>query len=201
MTRMEKLDSLSEESTGMAYSYRPSLLGASWEFQLGDDTLVWQAGRRGGRIAYRDISKVRMSFRPVTMQNHRFITQIWSRSAPKLDIASTSVKNMVEQSRQDDSYTRFVTELHRRVAASGSAATFVGGKSPLVFWPGVLVFTAAFIGLVVLAVRALQLGDLAAVAFVAAFLALFLWQIGGYLWRNQPQFYRPDALPPGLMPR
>ena len=36
--------------------------------------------------------------------------------------------------------------------------------------------------------------------FVAAFLALFVWQSGGYFKRNRPGRYRPDAPPKELVP-
>ncbi len=198
---MDKSDKPSNVPAEPVYSYRPSLLGAAWEFRLGPTALIWQAGSRSGHIAYTDIKKVALAFRPATMQNHRFIVQIWSRSAPKLTVVSTSVKSMLEQSRQDSGYSGFVTELHRRIAASGSGAVFIGGTHPLRFWPGLIVFAAASLGLAALAVRALQVDTLAAAVFIAAFLALFLWQIGGFLRRNRPRSYRPDALPPELLPR
>ena len=45
------------ESTGagdpFAYAYRPSLLGAAWEFRLAGDGIDWAAGRKGGHIPFR----------------------------------------------------------------------------------------------------------------------------------------------------
>jgi hypothetical protein len=183
------------------YSYRPSLLGAAWEFRLTPTSLVWQTGQREGRVPYRDIRKVRISFRPVTMQSYRFTTQVWSASAPKLDIASTSWKSMLEQARQDQGYSAFITELHQRIAASGCQAEFVSGLASLGYWPAFIVFVVMAFGLAALVVRALQAGAWAGAAFVAAFFLLFLWQIGGYLRRNRPRSYRPEALPPELLPR
>jgi hypothetical protein len=45
------------------------------------------------------------------------------------------------------------------------------------------------------------MGALGAVAVVGVFLALFLWQGGSFFRRNRPGLYRPDALPPDLMPK
>src|SRR5262245_48309976 len=65
-----------------AYSHKPSLMGAAWDFRLRDDALDWRVAFREGRIPYRGIRRVRLSFRPVTMQSRRFITEIWSADGP-----------------------------------------------------------------------------------------------------------------------
>ncbi len=49
--------------------------------------------------------------------------------------------------------------------------------------------------------RALQAHTLGGAAFIGAFLALFLWQGGNFFRRNRPGNYRPDALPPELLPK
>jgi hypothetical protein len=49
-------------------------------------------------------------------------------------------------------------------------------------------------------VRGLQSGTIAGAAFVAAFLALFLWQGGNFLRFNRPGVYQPDDLPRDLVP-
>ena len=41
----------------------------------------------------------------------------------------------------------------------------------------------------------------AGTAFVGAFLALSLWQLGGFFRRNRPGRYRADAPPGDLLPR
>jgi hypothetical protein len=184
----------------LVYSYRPSLLGAAWEFALAGETLDYRAGRKSGRIALRQIRRVRLSFRPVTMQSKRFLTEIWAEGAPKLEICSSSWKSMVEQERLDRSYATFVTELHRRLAQAGVPARFEQGSSPLLYWPGLAVFAAVALGLAALAVLGLQAHAWGGAGFVAAFLLLFLWQAGNFFRRNRPGLYRPDALPPGLMP-
>src|SRR5438105_15798371 len=81
----------------LAYSYKPSLMGAAWEFRLRRDALEWRAGRHQGSAPYGRIVRVRLSFRPVTMQTRRFVTEIWPDQGPRLSIASTSWRSMVEQ--------------------------------------------------------------------------------------------------------
>jgi len=183
------------------YSYRPSLLGAPWEFSLHGQSLDWRSGRKSGRIALRDIHRLRLSFRPITMQTQRFLTEIWAEGAPKLEICSSSWKSMVEQERLDQPYSTFVMELHRRIVLAGRPLRCEQGSDPLLYWPGLVVFAVIALMLAALTVRGLQAHAWRGTAFVAAFLLLFLWQAGNYFRRNRPGLYRPEALPPDLMPR
>jgi hypothetical protein len=185
----------------LSYSYRPSLLGAPWAFTLGRETLDWQMGRKSGRVALRDIKRLRLSFRPISMQPQRFLTEIWADGAPRLEICSSSWKSMVEQERLDRGYTAFVAELHRRLAQDGAAVRCEQGSDPLLYWPGLAVFAAIALALAALCVRGLQAHTWNGAAIVVAFLLFFLWQAGNYFRRNRPGRYRPDALPPELMPR
>ena len=105
-----------------AYLYRPSLIGAAWEFRLRPDAIEWRMGRHHGRAPYAEVVRVRLSFRPQTMQARRFVTEVWPAGGPKLTIASTSWRGMLEQATQDAAYGAFVRELHARLAAAGAAA-------------------------------------------------------------------------------
>jgi hypothetical protein len=57
------------------------------------------------------------------------------------------------------------------------------------------------LGIAGLALRALEVGAFAGAAFIGAFLGLFVWQAGGFFRRNRPGTYRPEALPPRLLPK
>lgn len=186
---------------GLEYSHRPSLLGAPWVFTLRGDTLEWRAGRKAGRVSLRAIRRMRLSFRPVTMQSRRFLTEIWADGAPKLEICSSSWKSMVEQERLDQGYVTFVGELHRRLARAGTPVRYDQGSDPLLYWPGLVVFVAVALALAFLCVRGLQANAWGGTAFVAAFLLIFLWQAGTYFRRNRPGHYRPESLPAELMPQ
>ena len=184
-----------------AYSYRPSLLGAGFEFRLAPDALEWRMGPRSGRVPYGSVRRVRLSFRPVPLQSYRFLCEIWSDGAPKLKLASTSLRSMMEVERHDAGYSGFVSELHRRIAAAGGNAVFEGGKNPIVYGIGFALFVVIVVGLAALMVRGLQEGSFTGAAFVAGFLALAFWQIGNFFRRNRPRRYAPDALPADLLPR
>jgi hypothetical protein len=193
------------KSTGagdpFAYAYRPSLLGAAWEFRLAGDGIDWAAGRKGGHIPFRAVRRLRMSYRPASMQSHRFMTELWADGAPKLEILSSSWKSMVEQERLDGRYTAFVAELHRRIALAAAPARFEKGSNPLLYWPGLIVFIGVSLGLALLVVRALQANAKGGAVFIGGFLALFLWQGGNFFRRNRPGRYSPEALPADLLPK
>lgn len=185
----------------LTYIYRPSLLGAPWEFKLNDTGVEWTAGRRSGRVDFAKVRRLRMSYRPANMQMQRFVTEIWADGAPKLQIASSSWKSMFEQERLDKPYSDFIGELHRRIALAGAAAEFVQGSHPLLYWPGLAVFIGVGLALLLLVLRALQAGAIGGAIFIIAFFALFLWQGGNFFRRNRPGVYRPDEPPPLLVPR
>jgi hypothetical protein len=184
----------------VAYVYKPSLMGAAWELSLEPDALAWRTGGHQGRIPYDRITRVRLSFRPVTMQSRRFVTEIWWAGGPRLVIASTSWRSLVEQEAQDRPYGAFVRALHRRLAAAGTTAAFETGSPAALYWPGLAMFAGVAVALAALTVRALQIEAYAGAALVGGFLALFLWQSGMYFRRNRPGRYHPDAVPKELVP-
>ncbi|MGH6682355.1 MAG: hypothetical protein ACRECA_00270 [Pseudolabrys sp.] len=186
---------------GVTYSYRPSVLGAPREFRLAGDGIDWAAGRKSGRILFRDVRRLRMSYRPASMQSHRFMTELWAQGSPKQEIMSSSWKSLMEQERLDKPYMAFVIELHRRIALAAPAARFEQGSAPLLYWPGLVVFAGVALGLALLIVRAMQADVTGGAAFIAIFLALFLWQAGAFFRRNRPGIYRAEAPPEALMPK
>src|SRR5258705_10240 len=139
-----------------AYVYKSSLMGAPLEFQLTPDALEWRKGGIAGRTPYGSVRRIRLSFRPMTMQNYRFVTEVWPESGPKLQIASTSWKSLVEHQRLDAEYRAFVSELSRRIGAAGGNTAFDTGSPAFLYWPGIVIFIGAALALAGLAVRALE---------------------------------------------
>jgi hypothetical protein len=185
----------------LTYTYRPSLLGSPWQFQLTENGLEWTAGRHSGLMAYDKIRRVRMSYRPTNMQQKRFMTEVWAEGMPKLQIVSSSWKSMFEQERFDRAYADFITALHRCMIEASARAEYQQGSNPLIIWPGFAVFTAVTLGMLWLVVRALQEGAFSGALFIAAFIALFVWRGWNYFSRNHPGVYRPEALPVLLLPK
>jgi len=187
-------------SADVTYAYRPSVLGATWTFVLRGEVIFWDTGRKSGRIPLRSIRRVRLSFRPLAMQAVRYRAEIWSQGSPKIEFVSSSWKSMVEQERLDGPYRTFLIALHARLAATGATARFEQGVPAAIYWCGLAVFVAVSLAMAALIVRALEAKAWGGAAFIAAFLALFLWQAGVYFRRNRPGHYRADALPADLVP-
>ena len=183
-----------------AYAYRPTVMGAMREFKLSDDRIDWAVGPVSGHIPYRNIRRLRMSYRPNSMLSHRFLTELWGEGGPRLKIASSSWKSMVEQERLDRAYSAFVRELHRRVSKAVPSACFEKGHNPFLYWPSLVVFVAVALGIAALCVRALQAGTYAGAAFIGAFFAFYLWHSANFLRPNRPGTYDADALPQEVMP-
>ena len=182
------------------YAFKSSLIGAPLELRLAEDALEWRKGAVSGRAPYRTIRRIRLSFRPMTMQNHRFLTEIWPADGAKLQITSTSWKSMFDHEPLNAAYAAFITELSRRIGAAGVQTSFECGSPALIYWPGVAIVAGASLGIAALALRAVQVGALAGAAFIGAFLALFLWQAANFFRRNRPDTYRPETVPPRLLP-
>ncbi len=185
----------------LEYSYRPSLLSAPHGFRVSEYGLDWSVSGRSGHVAWPDVTRVRMSYRPTSMQPTQFVTEIWAQDAPKLTVMSTSWKSMVVRERLDAAYTAFIVELHRRLARARARALFEQGTNPLRYWPGLTVYVAVSLMLAALVARELQARVIGGALFAAAFLALFLWRGGDYFRRNRPRLYRADKLPADLLPK
>ena len=200
-SRNDNAASAGEDSGEPSYAFRRSFSGPRHEFTLRPEAIEWRIGFGAGHLAYRDVCRVRMSFRTLKLATDRFVTEIWPISGPKLTLASTSWKSMVEQEPLDRPYAAFIVELHRRLALARSTASFEAGSPPWLYWPSVAIFLVTLLAIAALGVQAIRSGEIVGALFVAGFLALFVCRIGTQLRRNHPGTYRADAPPPWLIPR
>ena len=199
MTETADMPEGSLQSDVPFYAFKASMVGAASEFRLLPDAIEMDRGGRVVRFAYGEIRRVRMAFRPVTMQSYRFITEIWG-GGPKMVIASCSSRSVVEQTRQDAEYNAFIAELHRRLAVSGRAVKFQTGSPVLIYWIGFAAVTGLCLAAAVLAFRSLQIDSWLTAAIVGGMLLVFLWQAGDFLRRNRPGRYVPGELPRLVLP-
>ena len=183
------------------YSYKASLAGAPMMLWLRRDGLEWSVGRHAGLIRYDRVRRVRLTYRPASLQSHRFIAEIWPTDGPKIRIVSTSWHGLAMQQRQDGPYAAFIVELHRRLAAAGSTARLQCGMAAVAHAIGLAVVGATTLTFAGLMLKAAQLAEWKALAVIAALFAVFGWQLGNYFLRNRPGEYRPDAVPPRVLPR
>ena len=183
-----------------SYAYKASLIGSAHRFELTEDGLSWHIAGRSGLWRYDEISAIRLSFRPVSMQQHRFRADVSRASGGRIAILSTSWQTAALMAPQDNGFRDFIVELHARMAKVGSRATLTAGLGRNTY-AAVLAFLALLaVAMAGLLIRALMIGEFAGVLFILGFAALFVWQVGGFVRRNQPRRYTFDQLPRSLLP-
>ena len=183
-----------------SYAYKASLIGSAHQFELTDRGLSWKISGRSGVWAYRDITGVSMSFRPTSMQAHRFRADIRHKDGGRIRIVSTNWQTVSLMTPQDNGYRAFIEGLHARMAAAGSTATLTGGLPPGLYAAALVLVALLAIAIAGLFVRAIATGEYAGALFLVGFALLFNWQIGGFIRRNRPITYTFDHLPEALLP-
>ena len=198
---MQQPTTISEPNAAAAsYAYKASLIGAAHQFQLTDEGLSWRVAGRSGTWPYADIRAIRLSYRPVSMQAHRFRADIRHSSGARLSILSTSWQTAALMAPQDSGYRAFIIALHQRMAGAASAAELTGGLGPKSYAAALGLAALVGVMLFILFVRALAIGEFAGALFFVGFAALFAWQVGGFIRRNRPQTYRFEKVPESLLP-
>jgi hypothetical protein len=191
---------LPEAAPARCYAYKASLIGAAQQFELTETGLSWRFAGRSGVWPYADIAAIRLSYRPVSMQSHRFRADIAHVSGARLAILSTSWQTAALMAPQDDDYRAFIVELHERMARAGSSAGLSGGLAPNTYAIAVAFVALLAIAMAALLIRSLATGEFAGALFLVGFTALFGWQVGGFLRRNQPLSYGFGHIPQALLP-
>jgi hypothetical protein len=184
----------------IGYAYKASLVGAAHRFELTDAGLTWHLAGRSGVWAYADIAAIRLSFRPVSMQAHRFRAEVRHVGGGRITMLSTSWQTAALMAPQDDSYRVFITALHARMRAAGSRAALTGGLSRRVYIAALALVALLAVAMGGLLVRAIAVLQFAGAAFILGFAALFGWQIGGFIRRNRPLAYTFESIPDRLLP-
>jgi hypothetical protein len=182
------------------YAYKASLIGSAHQFELTADGLCWRRGGRADVWRYGDISAVRLSYRPVSMQARRFRADVSHVGGARLAIISTSWQTAALMASQDSEYRSFISELHARMADTGSKGVLTGGLGRNTYAIGLTLVALFAVGMAGLFVRALLTEELAGAVFLAGFTALFGWQVGGFIRRNRPVAYSFDHIPEALLP-
>ena len=193
-------DDADDAPSGRRYAYKASLIGSAHQFELTDKGLSWKISGRSGVWAYRDIAAVRMSYRPSSMQAHRFRTDIYHSDGGRIRIVSTDWQTVSLMTPQDNGYRTFIENLHAKMAAAGSKARLSGGLSKGLYAAALVFVGFLAIAMLGLLLRALMTGEHAGAVFLVGFAMLFNWQIGGFIRRNRPIAYTFDQLPETLLP-
>lgn len=189
-----------EGASAISYAYKASLIGAAHRFELTDAGLAWHLGGRSGVWAYPDIAAIRLSYRPVSMQAHRFRADLRRIDGGRLRILSTSWQTAALMAPQDDGFRVFIRALHARMAEAGSRAALTGGLSRRMYLAALALVALLALAMGGLLVRAIAVGEWAGAAFILGFAAWFAWQVGGFIRRNRPLTYTFASIPDKLLP-
>ncbi|WP_249159742.1 hypothetical protein [Bradyrhizobium tropiciagri] len=188
------------EGDAVRYAYKASLIGSAHQFELTDAGLSWRIAGRSGVWDYRDISTVKLSYRPVSMQQQRFRADIDNAKGGRIAILSTTWQTATLVAPQGHLYRDFIIELHRRMHAAASKAALVGGLGPTTYTAALALLACLAVAMAGLLLRALLTAEWTGALFLVGFAALFTWQIGGFITRNRPRRYSFDDLPDALLP-
>lgn len=189
-----------EGASATSYAYKASLIGSAHRFELTEEGLSWHIAGRSGLWRYDEISAIRLSFRPVSMQQHRFRADVSRTGGGRIAILSTSWQTAALMAPQDNGFREFIIALHARMAKAGSHAELTAGLGRKTY-AAVLAFLAVLtVAMTGLLIRALAISEFAGALFIIGFAALFAWQVGGFVRRNQPRSYTLDHLPRSLLP-
>src|SRR5262245_52560762 len=104
-----------QPAENVCYAYKASLIGAAHQFELTEEGLSWRLAGRSAVWPYTDISAIRLSYRPVSMQAHRFRADIRHKSGARLSVLSTSWQTAALMAPQDPGYRAFIVALHQRM--------------------------------------------------------------------------------------
>jgi hypothetical protein len=149
---------------------------------------------------YADISAIRLSYRPVSMQQQRFRADIDNAKGGRIGILSTTWQTATLVQPQGNLYRDVIVELHRRMRAAGSGAVLVGGLGPKTYTAALVLLALLAVSMSGLLLRALLTSEWTGGLFLIGFAALFAWQVGGFVTRNRPRRYTFDQLPGSLLP-
>jgi hypothetical protein len=167
---------------------------------LTDAGLAWRRGGHAGLWPYGEIAAIRLSYRPVSMQARRFRTDISNVDGRRLRLLSTSWQTAALMSPQSEAYRAFITELHARLAATGSQAALSGGLGRNSYLAALALSALFAIAMAGLLLRAVWTGQWWGALYLLGFAALFAWQVGGFIMRNRPLRYTFDHVPQKLLP-
>jgi hypothetical protein len=193
-------DDADDDRPGIRYAYKASLIGSAYLFELTEKGLSWKISGRSGVWPYRDIAGVSLSFRPTSMQAHRFRADIRHKDGGRIRVVSTNWQTVSLMTPQDNGYRAFIEGLHARMAQARSMAKLTGGLPPGIYAAALVFVGLLGIAMIGLLVRALMTGEYAGALFLVGFALLFNWQIGGFMRRNKPITYTFDRLPEALLP-
>jgi len=183
-----------------SYRFRPRIVGGEHIFSLAPDALEFEVSSRRERIAYRDIARVRLSYRPANMTFYRFVTEIWSREGKRLALVSVSASAPFHFENKAAAYRAFLLELFRRIGTAQPTFQIETGMARWRWLPAAIFGAATLVALLYVLGRALLDAQYSLFAVCFVFGVFFAAQIGTMLVRNCPRSCGIDSVPVEVLP-
>ena len=164
------------------HTVRNSLIADEMAFELSENALQWQGGKKVGLLAYADIGKIALISYP-SFGSSQYQCTIHHRGGRKIKIRSHHYQSLNVFEDRSRSYAPFIRELCRRVAAGNGNVHFISGSTAM--WLVYLFLVLLMAGVGILLLMAL-LENLSSVTRAAgALMALAL--LGPGIWRMRRQ--------------
>jgi hypothetical protein len=184
----------------LVYEHRAKPYAQEARFEMKRDVLAVTQGSRSGDFAYGDITMVRLLYKPRNTTNEGYQAKLYRKDRRTVGLTNLTWKSLVDLDRQDADYATFVKTLIQRIATANPNVVLEAGMPR---WLHILTAVAggiAMIALVLVGIAALRQGGWPMALMTVAIGAYFVWWTWRYLGRNRPRRFRPDAIPPDVMP-
>jgi hypothetical protein len=183
------------------YAHRGKPYGAPMEFELGETSLLVQQGATRGQVPYSNIALIRLLYRPKNTTNEGYETKIELIKGRSVSLGNLSWKSMMDMTRQDAEYRRFVEALIERAQAKNPAVKLATGMPAWLHKVSVVAGAVTVLTMIALAFQAITTGSWQLALISAAFTAYFAWWTWRFMMRNRPQGLVAGSLPNEVMPK
>jgi hypothetical protein len=189
-----------DKSAPLVYQHRARPYSSEARFELKDDHVAIEQGRRSGNFHYRDVVLIRLLYKPRNTTNEGYQAKLYRRDNKTAALTNLSWKSLVDLDRQDGAYVRFLSALIDRTVRANPAVVLEAGMPRWLHAVTAVAGGGAVLALVVVTIQAVRAGSLPAAALTGALGAYFVWWSYRYLGRNRPRRFTADAIPADVLP-
>ena len=183
-----------------AYSHTPRPIGGAISFELREDRLTVDVGRKAVEIPLASVEEVRMTYEPRNLAQKAFRTRLRLKGGRSFSFTSVDWKSRIDARSLDREYRAFTRTLLDAVARANPQARFVAGRSRAAWIATAALAVLSLVAMVAFTFRALQAGATAAAALAVVVALIGIWQLEPMVRLNKPRSFTPDEPPPELMP-
>jgi hypothetical protein len=186
--------------SSILYSHRPKPFAAELELELTGFELVATRGRSIQRFPLTAIERITLRFSPRNTAHRAFACTVRATDGKSVTFDSLSWKSLIETEKQNDGYTRFVTNLCERAAAARPEVELFAGIVPFKYWGMLGIGTPVMLALAAVGIYSYYASSTTTAVFSLALIAYLGFWLQDYLTRNRPERFAPGAIPPRILP-